>query len=565
MKGSILVKAFIVGVLIVFFASCDRDINEIGSNIVGDDHFGLNVAQFDVNAYNQDLGPVQTNDLSLNQFGYYNNPVFGKTKASFVSQVALAVTNPTFYTPVIDSVYLYVPYFSTFQSTDTDSGDSTYKLDSIQGSGKIKLSIYESTKMLEDYDASTGFQQPQKYYSNQKSVFDTYHSANRLNNDNSNVYDHTVTAPDYSQNDQFVFSPKQIKFYKNGSDGNPDYTNVRTRLAPGLFVNLDKTFFTSKIMQAPSGKLFNNNVFKEYFRGLYFNVEEASGSESQGTLAMMNFSRGVITIVYKDQVSSTDTTITRKEMTINLSGHSVNLLENDNTYPGYVTPNPTQGDNRLFLKGGNGSMAVIDLFNGEKNSNNADLNKMRNENWMINEANLTFSIDKDAMTGAPEPNRVYLYDLTNRRPLIDLYTDISTSASTSKFNKQIFGGILMDDNEKIVNKANGERGTKYKIRITNYLRMLVKNGLNTDPLKDSTNVRLGLVITENISNSANVYLQSPFSTNSPAPLNGTGTQLSKYIPQMSVINPLGTILYGSNPSVPSNKRLKLEIYYTKPN
>jgi hypothetical protein len=184
---------------------------------------------------------------------------------------------------------------------------------------------------------------------------------------------------------------------------------------------------------------------------------------------------------------------------------------------------------------------------------------------MINEANLTFSIDKDAMTGAPEPNRVYLYDLTNRRPLIDLYTDISTSASTSKFNKQIFGGILMDDNEKIVNKANGERGTKYKIRITNYLRMLVKNGLNTDPLKDSTNVRLGLVVTENISNSANVYLQSPFSTNSPAPLNGTGTQLSKYIPQMSVINPLGTILYGSNPSVPSNKRLKLEIYYTKPN
>jgi hypothetical protein len=34
---------------------------------------------------------------------------------------------------------------------------------------------------------------------------------------------------------------------------------------------------------------------------------------------------------------------------------------------------------------------------------------------------------------------------------------------------------------------------------------------------------------------------------------------------MSVMSPLGTILYGSSPSVPDDKRLKLEIYYTKPN
>lgn len=570
MKFNFFLKAFIACIIIILSASCDRDINEIGSGVIGDDHYGLNVFNSDVVAYNQSLGAVQTNDLPVNQFGIYNNPVFGKTTASFVSQVALGATNPTFYgdpseTDVsspnyikIDSVYLYVPYFSTLKNTDTNTGDSTYELDSIQGSGKIKLSIYESTKMLEDYDASTGFQKPQNYYSNQQSVFDTYNVGFRLNNDNTNAYDHTVTSPDYSQNDQFEFNPSQIKFYKNGTDGNPDYSSVRSRLAPGLFVNLDKNFFKEKIIKAPSTKLFNNNIFKEYFRGLFFKVEPAAGASSQGTLAMMNFSRGYITIIYKERTSATDVTPVRREMTINLSGHTVNLLDNDNNYPGYVTPNTTLGDHNLFLKGGNGSMAVIDLFKGEKNRDNTQLNKMRSEKWLINEANLTFYIDKNAMANASEPNRIYLYDLTNKRPLVDLFTDATTS-STTKFNKQIYGGILSDENSKIVNKENNERGTKYKIRLTNYIRSLVKNGGNTDITKDSTNVRLGLVVTENVSVTTNAALLSPFTTTSVV-----GSHQTKYVPVMSVVNPLGTILYGSNPSVPVDKRLKLEIFYTKP-
>jgi hypothetical protein len=35
-------------------------------------------------------------------------------------------------------------------------------------------------------------------------------------------------------------------------------------------------------------------------------------------------------------------------------------------------------------------------------------------------------------------------------------------------------------------------------------------------------------------------------------------------PRASVMNPLGTIIYGGTSTVPEDKRLKLEIYYTKP-
>ena len=575
MKFNFFIKTFIALFVVALIVSCDKDINEIGTGIIGNEHYGMDVAYSDVIAYNQNLGPVQTNNLTVNQFGYYNNSVFGKTKASFVTQVALASENPTFYAPVIDSVYLYVPYFSTFVSTDTDTGNSTYTLDSLKGSGKIKLSVYESTKFLENLDPTTGFQQQQKYYSNQQADFDTNNGGFKLNNDNKSIYDHTVV--DNSQNDQFAFSEKQIKFFKKNSDGTPGYTNVAERKAPGMFLNLDKDFFKTKILQAPSGKLFNNNIFKTYFKGLYFKVENTIDSPNQGTLAMMNFTSGVITIVYHDKVSSTDTADPiRKTLLLNLSGNSVNLLDNENTFPGYVTPNSVMGDRNLFLKGGDGSMAIIDLFSktdnigydssdghliNAPNGVSDELDNLRNpvggkQKWLINEANLTFYIAKSTMANTIEPNRIFLYDLNNNRPIIDYYSDY-TSGINSKFNKTIHGGILTDQNGKIVNAKVGEKGTTYKINITNHIRSLIKYG-GIGVTKDSTNVRLGLVVTENINSAYNYYLKTPFTS---------GTKTTKYIPMMSVVNPLGTVLYGNN--IPAgdpdyDKRLKLEIYYTKP-
>lgn len=587
MKFNFFLKSFIIGILILCIASCDRDINEIGSSVVGDNHYGLNHTSFDVLAYNQSLGPVQTNNLPVNQLGVYYNPVFGKTTASFVTQVSLSSTNPAFInstTVHLDSVYLYVPYFATLQSTTSDAnGYNTYTLDSIQPkvtSGtplpKIKLSVFECTDDIGGYDPATSLQQQNKYYSN--SSFN--HGTTRLNDDNTNAYKRTTTnAPitDNSQNDEFVFNESEIQFYKRIDANTPGYTDVASRKAPGMYLNLNTAFFQTKIMNSiinNDGKLFNNSTFQDYFKGLYFKAESASPTE--GSLALMNFSAGYIKLIYTDDLSSTDQTRVKQELKINLSGNTVNLLENANNFPGYVPPNTTAGDRNLYLKGGNGSMAVIDLFKGQKNNfSNIDLQKMRDEKWLINEANLTFYIDQGTLgTDAPEPNRIYLYDLNNKRPIVDFYTDYSTNSIT-KFNKSAFGGFLLDGNSKIVNQKNNERGTKYKINITNYLRTLIKYGptlnadktayLNSDgtpynSIKDSINVRLGLVVTENINTSGvNYYLKNPFTTTS-----SSNTLTSQYIPQMSVVNPLGTILFGSNPSVPEDKRLKLEVYYTKP-
>ncbi|MDZ4329671.1 MAG: DUF4270 family protein, partial [Flavobacterium sp.] len=93
--------------------------------------------------------------------------------------------------------------------------------------------------------------------------------------------------------------------------------------------------------------------------------------------------------------------------------------------------------------------------------------------------------------------------------------------------------------------ATSKRGVTYKIRVTNQIRNLVK-------YKDSTNVKLGLVVTEDIGTIASHKLRTPNAFISGAP-------------KASVMNPLGTILFGGKSTVPDDKRLKLEIYYTKPN
>jgi hypothetical protein len=105
--------------------------------------------------------------------------------------------------------------------------------------------------------------------------------------------------------------------------------------------------------------------------------------------------------------------------------------------------------------------------------------------------------------------------------------------SNSKNGKTSFGGILTKDN-----------AGKLILRITNQIRVLQN--------KDSTNIRLGVVVTEDINTTASNKLRTSSAAISQAP-------------RASVMNPLGTIIYGGTSTVPEDKRLKLEIYYTKPN
>lgn len=575
MNKAIIFKSIISIFLIsILFASCDKDFNTIGSNVIDDNHFGFELDTLSsISAFVQPTGIVQTNNLPINQLGIYNNPVFGKTKANFVTQLTLpsASLNPKFdltLNPIIESVILTIPYFSKKTSTTTE-GSGLYELDSISGDKPLNLKVYESGYQIQDFDASTNSQESQKYYNNQDNVFNNSKLGIPLNDDVNK-----------RQNTEFIPDDKEVVVNKR--DNKLNFTqDVESRLSPRMRLDLNKEYFINKIFLASNDKFISNGSFRDYMKGLYFQVEDAN----DGRLMKLNFAAGNITITYKqyaglvtnssgvkvpitfddDANTSTPEIIKNvlKTFVINLTGNSVNLIEqsNSNDYANAIAnQNTINGDQRLHLKGGaEGSIAVVDLFGkdlhgadgttGAPNGIADELDLIKKNKWLINEANLIFYLDKEKMKVTDNftyktytPKRIYLYDLNNHRPLQDYVLDFSSNVN-SKLNKVIHGGIIQNIDEK--------GRIKYKIRITNHIRYLMSN----DTI---TNVRLGLAVTESILLTSNAKLK-----------NSTSPTVIDRVPLSNVINHLGTVLYGNNipasDKIPYRDRLKLEIYYTKIN
>jgi hypothetical protein len=495
---------------IVLFNSCDKEYNVIGADLIGESSFDLTKYEPAVVSYNQKIGPIQSNNLETNALGIYDNPSFSTTRANFNTQVALAVENPTFdKTAIITSVILNVPYYydRTKTTTNATTGVNTYELDSIYGPSlaKFKLSVYESGYFMRDLDPADQFLKPQKYYTNQNADFDVLKKPTLLNNSTTNP----------SQNTEFFFSPAELTVStKDATTG----VATTTKTPPGMQLDLDIPFFTKKLItEAPAGVLATNVLFKDYFRGLYFQVESLGSPANQ---AMIDFRKGSITIAYEETIDSKKV---YKTMKINLSGNTVSLLTQSNTNANYVTAtnpaniNPVIGDDNLYLKGGEGSLAILSLFGA------GELEMMRANKYLINQASLTFFVNSTLMGSSYVPRRIYLYNFTKN---ITVYG---------------FGGELSK-----ATAANGG-GLYYKVIITNYVKNLIKN-------VDATNDKLGLVVAEKVNSDIFYALQVP--NTAPA---------FAFVPMTSVMNPLGVILYGSNGSVPADKKLKMEIYYTKPN
>jgi hypothetical protein len=595
MKKS-LIKSIALVVGFFGLVSCDKDFNSIGSDLVDDHHFTLEKYEVQhLKAYSKATGPVQTNNLPINALGIYKDPYFGTTKAQFVSQVELSSGNPTLgFEPVIDSVYLHVPYFSTLKST-TDSGEKIYELDSVYGyaeTAKFKLHVYENKYFLRDYDPDTDFESAQKYFSNEKFLVDAYKGTELLNN-SANV----------AQNEEFLISNKEIYIYKTNGNGeylndsgavladqnNPALRIIKERKLPGIWLDLKKSFFQQKILDAAaSGVLYNNNVFKNYFRGLLFEVEAIS--PDQGALAMLDFSSAEIKIIYKaSNVAPTpeapSPTRTRKVYGLQMGYKSstakrancINFIEHTksaNYQDKLQSSDQLNGDDRLYIKGGNGSIAFLDVFgpdvkkavngimvseptgNGIPDELEELRINMKANRWLVNEANLVFYVDQNTLSNAnqKEPERIYIFDATNHKPILDYNAD-NSNGTTPKKNKGAFGGLI--ERETVALPNGNKKGIKYKIRLTEYIRQLIKNeNTNYDD-----NVRIGVAVIEDINSPANASIN-------PANPITIGTSQVPFIPVSTVMSPLGTVLYGtkipaSDPNVA--KKLKLEIYFTKPN
>lgn len=530
----------VLALIISSFIACDKDFANIESDIINNDnatHFNTIAEDYDVIAYSKALEPIQSNNLPINWLGSYvdPNPNYGRTTASFVSQIRPTLLDPDFGgNPVVDSVVINIPYFSTALGLDTDGG-TTFELDSVFGDEVFDLSIYESNYFLRDFDPNASeIDEAQLYYANGSTGSDVI-SPSQL--EGVLLYEQPNFEP----------SPEQIILTEEGEE--------TSRIVPGIRIAFtqedDIQYWQEKIIDmSGSTELSNVSNFNNYFRGIYFKAESTF---TNGTMLLLNMASAAssITIFYTRDPFTEGTDRIQTTVTLNFTGNRVNFLTNDYTL---TSGNETTGDENLFLKGGQGSVAEIKLFNGENidDDNTTDNTfetfkkqfvetdedgNFESAKRLVNEANLVFYVNQDEVN-VEEPNRIYLYDMNNNIPLADYFFDTSSN-NNPETSRTIHLGSL----EREGDASTGE-GVKYKLRITEHINNILLN--------DSTNVKLGLAVSGNINIEGNATQLDLLNSND-----------TEAIPVSSAVTPRSTVLFGNN-TANEEKKLYLEIFYTEP-
>jgi|TARA_B110000908_G_scaffold61882_1_gene75107 hypothetical protein len=546
-----------------------------------------------------------SNVVQTFQIGEYNDNIYGSSKVSFLSQVNFEDPNLVFgdyaqsnednpdgnisriqENETIKNVFLDIPFFTNIDDDDNDgviniydvdstdpysdsdgdgvsdadesnlgqnpldedtdgdgildgedtesinpyAGRTLYELDSLIGNPEatFKLKVSELDYFLRPYDPDSNFEKFQKYYSN--------------NTLPENFSGYTLF------DSEIKIDSNELVFYNEDdpeTEEDDESEVVKERLSPRIRVDLDHDFFQTKFLDIEgSQEISNLDNFKLYFKGLVLEAYDFSDP----LLMILNFNEAEIKVVYEYQKynkqdtpddTSDDTVDTEEaDFLFKLNGIKLNSFKHD-AYPGYVysaIADTITNPERVYLKGGQGIMAEIELF---KDDNGVDvLEEIRSKEWLVNEANISIYIDKEMLSssgGIIEPSRLYLYDLVNKAPIIDYFVD-NSAGQKSYQNKVIHGGIIELDDDK--------NGLMYKIRISEHIKNVVR--------KDSTNVKLGLVVSSDINNTINIEVKD--------------SEYMLFTPLSSAINPLGTVLIGPSPSAENfDKRMKLNLFYTEVN
>ena len=400
-------------------------------------------------------------------------------------------------------------------------------LDSIYGNREspFNFKVERSTYFLRDLDPDAGFLESQEYYSTQEFSPDFVSDI---------LFDGEITI-----SDEEILVPAE-----DDPDTEADESlNEPRRIQPGIRIALDPAFFQDNILDKEGEtELLSQANFSEFLRGLHLSATPITDD----ILLILDITDATITISYEfdkteneeivKEEAEYELTLITSDLTFGTTiGNAVNTLVNAPISSEVANDLDTnENADRIYLKGGSGVYAEIQLF--EENNGEDILNDIKTKNWIVNEANLIFYVDRAALDMAGiinEPPSLYLFNTETNNPIYELCVasdpDIRTRIDIN------YDGSLEKENNK---------GIRYKLKITNYINDMI--------IRDSTNVTLGLSVTADLAsvNSKNAVLDMS----------------EQDLPVAATITPLSTVLYGSNVTVEEeDMQLKLEIFYTETN
>ncbi|SNR53304.1 DUF4270 domain-containing protein [Lutibacter flavus] len=494
---------------LVFFTiiSCEKEIENIGVNLVDNNNFDTNVLISEVISTNENIEKVPANILSQYLLGVYSDDEFGELKASIVSQLGITTYGETYASgygenTAIDSVIISIPYQSTKETETFSDGKPKFSIDSVFGNSDVEfqLDIFELKTFLNSLDP----EDPSKDM--------VYYSDKEFQKGDTPFFSNSFKV---NPNDTVSY----IKRYLNDGITVYDVDTIKAdNVSPSINIPLNEALIHQIFIEnAGNSDFLNYDNFFHYFRGFY--IEATKISTEQSHLVSLNMFGAKMSIYYsmnEDEGSEEDLNEngtngeqgvrTKHVYSFPFGNIKSNVFKRDYSNSHF------SGEDRLYVQGAAGSLSVLELFSNE------DISEIRNNNLLITDANLTFYVDQNASTNEI-PEQLFIYNYDENLQLTDMLTEGIAAV----------GGNLERDDDG--------NPYKYVFKITDYISELLKS---YEPLDL---VKLGL----------KVY--NP--TDSPTSLADTAVKNFSWTPK-------GVVLFNNNVSA-GDKRVKLEISYSNLN
>ena len=444
-------RSIVIGVLLVIFSgiiSCEKDFKDIGSSVINNTEFDTKDTILEVDVVTVPITSVRADGIALGGvlgqylLGVYNNSNFEKIEAWIVSplnlptqlDVTTGLSDTTSIHTELDTVILRIPYQATLTS-GTSGTKSVYKLDSVFGdiSKSFALNVFETSTFLNTLNPND----PTKSNSYQSNASYTP-KGNALN-----------ATLDY----QFKPNASETYFVVNRKLKSGNKFNDTIRLSdnepPFARIPLKKAKFLEFMSKYEDEEFATQDAFNNYFRGI---IIEATGNE--GSLISLSLSgQGVVAPSIELYYTNT--------VTSNKSNSVIDTIRKNDGFPlGGVRNSiykmgttPSISANQFPIQGTAGNMAKVTIFKD-------GLNGLRAKNWLINDASLTFYVDKSiGVANANEtPSRLFLYK-NPENPTPSIIKDLLTE-----------GPDAFDGARKLSTDGTPD---KYRFRITDYVSDLL--------------------------------------------------------------------------------------------
>lgn len=543
-----------IAILLLGVISCEQEDRFVGSNII-DNQAEFHKAYVDVVSTTLAVDTIRTDRSVLQSasVGVFDEPLFGKTKSSFVSQVRLGTTDPRFgNNAIVDSVILTIPVFTNTQDTlaieryqlptnyllnNPADGECSvrdtihrfqnrylFAIDSIYGNrnASMNLQVHRVVQNLGTIDSlkfSNQTVQTAELFGSQQITAQAFKSI---------TSQFTLVE---SEVDSTIYAQDPMSLIRINLDGMKNFVQSQIVDQPGSPNLGDQVSFINNLLQGIKLSVEDENGFiltfdPSFLRlNAYISEDNPNFVDENGN-GIHDEEEDCPVGMTKARVSSSLDFVIGSNVNASSGSQHYNVAHNEiiNTMGSINYNQPNAAVN--YIEGMAGSRVKISL---DPEQVEAIRDSVRNNNWVISQANLKIYPHMSTQGNLPLPEFLYAFNLSQG----SLIADYGVHDIEDPDNLQVFPFLQ-------ISRAYDSNDQYYLLRITEYFKNIIEKNHEIDDLGIEMGNYLGHATTE--------YFYTPpnaFHSN-------------------RVFNPYRLAIVGSNPNGDvTDKKLQLEIFYNK--